>query len=118
MPVFVGMRNWHPYLTDTLRLMSDAGVRRAIGFIAAAHRSYSSCGQYRENVADARAALRAERRPDVEVTYVDEWFAHPDFIAANAANVRDALSQLPSTLQARAQLIFTAHSIPLSMAER
>jgi ferrochelatase len=39
LPVFVGMRNWHPLLPDTLRQMADAGVTRAIGFISAAHRS-------------------------------------------------------------------------------
>src|SRR5688572_10918632 len=43
LPVFVGMRNWHPFLADTLADMSRAGLRRAIGFIAAPHRSYSSC---------------------------------------------------------------------------
>ena len=60
LPVYVGMRNWHPYLVDTLAAMAQGGVRRAIGFIAAAHRSYSSCTQYRENVAAARAALAAQ----------------------------------------------------------
>ena len=57
LPVYVGMRNWHPFLADTFREMRAAGVRRAIGFIAAAQHSYSSCEQYRENVAAARAAL-------------------------------------------------------------
>lgn len=57
LPVYVGMRNWHPYLADTLDKMSRAGAGRAIGFIAAAHRSYSSCTQYRENVTEARTAL-------------------------------------------------------------
>ena len=59
LPVYVGMRNWHPLLADTLREMHAAGVRRAVGFIAAAQHSYSSCQQYRENVAAARAELRA-----------------------------------------------------------
>ena len=54
LPVFVGMRNWHPFLSDTLAEMSRLGVRRAIGFIMAAQSSYSSCEQYRENVLDAR----------------------------------------------------------------
>ena len=59
LPVYVGMRNWHPLLADTLRDMHRAGVRQAVGFIAAAHHSYSSCQQYRENVADARRELLA-----------------------------------------------------------
>ena len=56
-PVYLGMRNWHPLLPDTLRQMSEDGVRRAIGFVCAAHRSYSSCTQYKQNVTDARAEL-------------------------------------------------------------
>src|SRR5688500_1139519 len=65
LPVYVGMRNWHPLLADTLAEMSAAGVRRAIGFIAAAHRSYSSCLQYRENVRDARGSLTSRGMPDI-----------------------------------------------------
>ena len=117
LPVYVGMRNWHPYLTDTLRAMSEAGVRHAIGFIAAAQHSYSSCQQYKENVADARAALRAEGRPDIEITYVESWFDHDLFVEANARHVRDALATLPASDRAQARLVFTAHSIPTSMAD-
>jgi ferrochelatase len=117
-PVFVGMRNWHPYLRDTLAEMSRAGIRRAVGFIAAAHRSYSSCGQYRENVADARAALSRDGLADVEITYVADWFNHPEFVAANAERVAAALARLPADVRDRARVIFTAHSIPVSMAER
>lgn len=118
LPVYVGMRNWHPFLEDTLAEMSRAGVRRAIGFIAAAHRSYSSCTQYRENVTAARASLRNAGLRDVEITYVADWHTHPGFIRANAENILTALQQLPSELRDRARLIFTAHSIPVSMAER
>jgi ferrochelatase len=117
LPVYVGMRNWHPFLVDTFREMHAAGVRRVIGFIAAAQHSYSSCQQYRENVAAARAALRAAGA-DIDVTYVDSWFDHPLFIAANAAHVRAARQRLPSDVQAAARLVCTAHSIPLPMAER
>ena len=116
--VYVGMRNWRPFLRDTLAAMSRDGVRRAIGFIAAAHRSYSSCTQYKENVAEARAAVRAMGLADVEVTYVSDWHTHPDFIAANAEHVRTARARLPRALRDRARLVFTAHSIPVSMAER
>src|SRR6185503_16812637 len=117
LPVYVGMRNWHPFLADTLREMRAAGVRRAIGFIAAAQHSYSSCEQYRENVAAARAELRTDGA-DVDVTYVDSWFDHPLFVAANAAHVREALQKLPDPVRPSARLVCTAHSIPLSMAER
>jgi ferrochelatase len=117
LPVYVGMRNWHPFLADTLREMRAAGVRRAIGFITAAQHSYSSCEQYRENVAAARAELRADGA-DIDVTYVGSWFDHPLFIAANTAHVRQALQTLPAAVRSSARLICTAHSIPLPMAER
>ena len=116
LPVFVGMRNWHPYLADTFAEMSRAGVRRVVGVIAAAHRSYSSCTQYRENVAEARAALARAGLAGVEVTYSGDWFDHPQFIDANVARVRDALSALAAPRRARARIVFTAHSIPESMA--
>jgi ferrochelatase len=114
--VHVGMRNWHPYLLDTLAAMSGRGIRRAIGVLAAAHRTYSGCLQYKENVRDARAALRAGGRADVEVTYVGDWYDHPGFIEANADHIRQAAARLPEGVRDSARLIFTAHSIPDSMA--
>ena len=118
LPVYVGMRNWHPFLADTLAEMSRAGIRRAVGVIAAAHRSYSSCLQYKENVRDARAVLRGQGLADVEVTYAGDWYDHPMFIEASAAQVEEAIAKLPDTERARAALIFTAHSIPSSIAAR
>jgi ferrochelatase len=118
LPVYIGMRNWHPYLEDTLAEMSRAGVRRAIGFIMAAQASYSSCEQYRENVLAARQAIRARGLADINVTYVAGWHTHPDFIAANAEHVRVARDRLPAQLRSHARLVCTAHSIPMSMAAR
>jgi ferrochelatase len=97
--------------------MHAAGVRRAIGFIAAAQHSYSSCQQYRENVAAARAELRA-RGADVDVTFVGSWFDHAGFVAANAAHVRAARARLDPSLQDSARLVCTAHSVPVTMAEK
>jgi len=118
LPVYVGMRNWHPFLADTMRQMHLDGMRHAIGLIAAAQHSYSSCQQYRENVLGARAELRAREGADIDVTYVRSWFDHPLFVQANAGHVRAALERLPSEVRGRARLIFTAHSIPSAMAAR
>jgi protoporphyrin/coproporphyrin ferrochelatase len=118
LPVYVGMRNWDPYLKDAMVEMSRAGVRRAIGFIAAAHASYSSCQQYKENVRDARLAVRGTGLADVEITYAQGWHTHDRFIDAVAAHVREALAKLPAGAAERARLIFTAHSIPTEMAEQ
>jgi ferrochelatase len=116
LPVYVGMRNWHPLLADTLRQMHADGARRAIGFIAAAHHSYSSCQQYRENVAAAQNALEAGGG-HIDITFVGSWFDHPLFVKANAAHVRAAQQRLPAAVRDAARLVFTAHSIPLPMAE-
>jgi ferrochelatase len=118
LPVYVGMRNWHPFLGDTLAEMSRAGIRRVVGFLAAAQRSYSSCTQYRENVEAARATLRGKGCADIEVVYVGDWHTDPDFVEANADHAVEALERLPPPLRDRARLIFTAHSIPESMAAR
>ncbi|HUP38914.1 MAG TPA: ferrochelatase [Vicinamibacterales bacterium] len=112
LPVYVGMRNWHPLMADTIRAMAADGVRRAVGLILAPHRSFSSCTQYRQNVIEARA----ESAGAVPVTYVRDWHQHAKFIEANASHVRAALARLPIDAPTRVRLVFTAHSIPVSMA--
>ena len=114
--VYVGMRNWHPFLRDTLAAMSEAGVRRAIGVLASAQRSYSGCLQYRDNVREARSAIAGAGLGTLDVTYVSDWHLHPGFIDAHVDHVRAALARLPAPLRDRARIVFTAHSIPQSMA--
>ena len=116
--VHVGMRNWHPFLPDTLNEMARAGVRRAIGLLAAAQRSYSGCLQYKENVRDARLAVAGDGARPPEIVYVADWHEHPGFIEANAEHIRAAIDRLPPDRRERARLVFTAHSIPVSMAAR
>jgi ferrochelatase len=118
LPVYVGMRNWHPFLAETLAEMSRAGVRRAIGFIAAAHRSYSSCLQYKENVRDASGAVAEQTLNGVEIIYVGDWHTHPGFIEASSDHAEEAIAKLPDAVRRSATLVFTAHSIPASMAAR
>ena len=118
LPVYVGMRNWHPFIADTLSEMADKGIRRAIGFIMAAHQSYSSCGQYRQNVLHARLGMIERGRRDIDVTYVGSWHDHAGFLRAHARHIETARDTLPSDVRAKARLVFTAHSIPLSMAAR
>ncbi len=114
LPVLVGMRNWTPYLRDALDEMRTRGVRRAAGVIMAPQQSYSSWEQYQENVAEARAHVGAAA-PEVE--YVAPWFDAPGFVEAQAARVADALGAIPPDRRAAARLVFTAHSIPVRMAD-
>jgi ferrochelatase len=96
--------------------MAKDGVRHAIGFVCAPHRSYSSCTQYRENVVDARTAAVDAGLGEVCVTYVGDWHSHDLFIEANARHVRAAVDALPARLRSAARVVFTAHSIPVAMA--
>jgi ferrochelatase len=116
--VHVGMRNWHPFLAETLEKMASEGVERAIGVILAAHRSYSSCLQYKEHVEDARRELRTRGIRAPEVYYVGDWYAHAGFIEAHARHIAAARDRLPDSLRDRSRVVFTAHSIPVAMAQR
>ncbi|MFM8893485.1 MAG: ferrochelatase, partial [Planctomycetia bacterium] len=113
LPVYWGNRNWHPLLTDTLREMADAGIRRAVAFVTSAYSSYSGCRQYRENIAAACAPL-GDRAPQVDKIRV--FFNHPGFVEPMAANVKRALEAFPATCRKDVPVLFTAHSIPTSMA--
>ncbi|MPY87270.1 MAG: ferrochelatase [Luteitalea sp.] len=116
LPVYVGMRNWHPLLVDTLQAMGQNGVRHVIGLIAAAHRSYSSCGQYRHNVLQAQEELTNAHREAPRIVYTSDWHVHPGFVRAVADRVRAAYTALPAALAEHARVLFTAHSIPSDMA--
>ena len=115
LPVYVGMRNWTPLLPDVLAQMARDGVRRAIGVTSAAHRSYSSCTQYKQNVLQAREATFATGARPIDVTYVGDWHLQDGFLTAVADHVLTARDTLPVDLQSKARLVFTAHSVPATM---
>ena len=113
LPVYVGMRNWTPYLHETLHRMAADGVRRAIGVIMAAQQNDAGWGRYQRDVANAQAQVGGTA---LRVDYVDEWHAHPLFIEAMSLHVHAAFERIPSERRAPAALVFTAHSIPTAMA--
>jgi protoporphyrin/coproporphyrin ferrochelatase len=106
LPVYWGNRNWTPYLTDTVREMTAAGVRRALAFVTSAYRSYSSCRQYLQDIERARAAV-GQDAPVIDK--IQRFYDHPGFTGPFAA----ALAEVSPD----AHVVFTAHSIPLAMAE-
>jgi ferrochelatase len=108
LPIYWGNRNWRPMLVDTVRGMAEDGVENALAFVTSAYSSYSSCRQYLENISDAQAQV-GPRAPRIEK--LRQFYNHPLFIEANVEHVRAALEQTRD-----AQLVFTAHSIPESMA--
>lgn len=112
LPVYVGMRNWHPYFQDTLERMARDGVQRALGFILSAQQSEAGWEQYQENIAAARERIGSSAPI---IGYSPEWHAHPLFIVAEVELVQQAFSQLLPERRDRAALLFTAHSVPLAM---
>ena len=112
--VYWGNRNWHPFLAVTLRQMRADGVRRALGFVTSVFSSYSGCRQYLEDIEKACAEL-GDDAPRVDK--LRSFYNHPLFIEAQADEVRGALDQIAAARRAAAQVLFTAHSVPVSMSE-
>lgn len=111
-PVYWGNRNWHPLLAETVTQMRKDGVRRALALATSAFGSYSGCRQYIQNIADARTAASAKLGEGApEIVKLPPFSGHPQFVEAMADRLRTAVSESPD-----AQVVFTAHSIPESMA--
>ena len=113
LPVYWGNRNWHPMLAETMSQMKADGIKRALAFVTSAYSSYSSCRQYRENIAAAREAV-GPGAPIVDK--IRAFHNHPGFVEAVTEHVRQALENIPLERRDAAQLIYTAHSIPSMMA--
>ena len=112
-PVYWGNRNWHPMLAETLQQMKQDGIRRALAFVTSAYSSYSGCRQYREDIARAQNEVGAGAP---EVDKLRAFFNHPGFIEATEERLRDALHELPAEARHDTQIVYVAHSIPISMA--
>jgi protoporphyrin/coproporphyrin ferrochelatase len=116
LPVYWGNRNWAPYLTDTLREITDAGHGRVLVLATSAYASYSGCRQYRENLAASLAALADEGRRPPRVDKLRHYFNHPGFVGPMTDSVLAALAGLPEDVRDGARLAFTTHSIPTAAA--
>ena len=112
LPIYWGNRNWHPLLDDAFRQMCRDGVRRAIAYVTSTFSSYSGCRKYRENLYDAS---RTVANPPA-VDRLRSGYNHPGFIEAAAERVGEALQELAPQKRDATTLLFTAHSLPLSMA--
>ena len=113
LPVYWGNRNWDPYLTDTLAAMKADGVRRALAFVTSAYSSFSSCRQYLGDIEKAREQAGAGAP---QVDKLRQFYNHPGFIIPFAEAAAAAVAALPASTGNDFELIFTAHSIPASMA--
>jgi len=113
LPIYWGNRNWAPYLGDTVQRMADDGVRRALAFVTSAYGSYSSCRQYLEDIEAARVQV-GDRAPVIDK--IRYFYNHPGFIAAQAERLLAAVASAGGGLGPETMILFTAHSIPTSMA--
>ncbi|MFI5323119.1 MAG: ferrochelatase [Thermodesulfobacteriota bacterium] len=112
-PVFVGMRNWHPFIPDTLKEMSFREVKKAVGMIMAAHQCEASWERYEMDVMDSMAETGVE----MEFTYTAPLFDNPLFIEDSADRLRERFEEIPPGERKNTMILFSAHSIPTPMAE-
>ena len=109
LPIYWGNRNWQPFIGDALQQMHADGVRRAAVFVTSAYGSYSGCGQYREDIG---RALDATGLQDMVLEKLPQFCLTDAYTEVMAERVRDAYAKVSEF----AALVFTAHSIPVSMA--
>jgi ferrochelatase len=112
LPVYWGNRNWHPLLSDTLAQMEADGVERAVAYVTSVFSSYSGCRKYREDLYEAAAKLK---RPPI-VDKLRMGFNHGGYIEAASERVGETLSRVPAERHDQTPILFTAHSLPESMA--
>jgi len=108
------MRNWHPFVSKVIRCMNCAGRKHAVGVILAAHRTSTSLERYR---LDVSRAVEANDNVGPAVDYLGPWFDDPQFLEANAARIEEASGYQRGAWPAAVPVVFTAHSVPCSMAD-
>jgi ferrochelatase len=105
LPVYVGMRNWKPYIADVVRQMREDGITSAVAICLAPQNSRTSVGLYR------RAAF-AEAGGAIEMDFIDGWADHPQLAKAFAERLQPVWQSLSARIGTMAPVLFTAHSVP------
>jgi protoporphyrin/coproporphyrin ferrochelatase len=103
-PVYVGMRNWKPFIPDVVRTMQSEGVQRAVVICLAPQNSRTSVGLYRRAV--------DSEKPSFALDFVDSWHDHPLLAKAFGENLSAGWTAACSEAGKRIPVIFTAHSVP------
>ena len=104
-PVYVGMRNWRPFISQTLRQMVTDGIHRAVVICMAPQNSRTSVGLY-------RSSLRACADPEMIFDFVESWHDQPFLIQAFADKLRAGRDKARREVGRALPVIFTAHSVP------
>jgi len=105
LPVYVGMRNWDPYIADAVRAMTADGVQRAVVICLAPQESRTSVGLY-------RSSLTTQNKVPFSIDFVESWHDHPLLIKAFAQKLQAGWARANREAEVRVPVIFTAHSVP------
>jgi len=103
LPVYIGMRHWHPYIAEAVERIVADRHRRLVAIVMAPHYSAMSVGAYEQRLLEAA-------RGRLDVALVRSWGDHPLFLGVAAAHLAQALQRFPDA--SAAQVVFTAHSLP------
>lgn len=133
LPTYVGMRNWKPYIRDTVRQMAADGITHAIAICLAPHNSRTSVGLYRRAVVgetgasgrsgvpaaypSAPAGANSDSNAPFTVDFIPEWHAEPLLIQAFAEKLREGWQRACAAANLNVPVLFTAHSVPLRTIE-
>ena len=110
LPIYVGMRNWTPYLHETVKQMIKQGHHNVLAIIMSAYRSKASWERYQNDVVDAVETVGGT---PPNIRYLEDlWHLHSGFINAIAERIRIVYNSISGSRLAEASLIFTAHAIP------
>jgi ferrochelatase len=105
MPVFVGMRNWRPFIAEAVKAIAEQGFERVIGICLAPQNSRTSVGLY-------RSAVTGDGAPPFALDFVEEWHDQPLLAKAFAENLRAGWQKANAEYGGTLPIIFTAHSVP------
>ena len=111
LPVYVGMRHWHPYIADVVEQMSAEAFEHVVAICMAPHFSELSIGKYRQTI------YQALEGHHLGLSFVDNWHTQPHYLRGLAANIKDALNLWPHQKQNDIKIVFTAHSLPESILD-
>lgn len=107
-PVHVGMRHWHPYISEVVARIARAGARRIVGLCMAPHYSRLSIGAYRQKLDEA---VR-ETGVNLSIDFIESWHTQPTFINALADNITSTLRRFDERVRHDVRIVMTAHSLP------
>jgi protoporphyrin/coproporphyrin ferrochelatase len=106
--VYMGMRNWKPYIADAIGHAVKDGVGRLVALCLAPQNSRTSVGLYRRYLDEAVARIS----PQLQVDFIESWHNQPELIAAFAERISEALKRVQKEAGGPVPVIFTAHSVP------